>query len=80
MVLRNIVKIDEEKCDGCGECFNACDEGAIEIIDGKAKLLSEIYCDGLGACIWHCHQDTITIEKREATQFDEEETRKYLTK
>ena len=51
MAMRNIVKIDEEKCDGCGLCVNACAEGAIKIIDGKAKLVSEIYCDGLGACI-----------------------------
>ena len=54
MVLRNIVKIDEEKCNGCGQCVDACAEGAIEIIDGKAKLISEVYCDGLGACIGHC--------------------------
>ena len=63
MVLRNIVKIDEEKCNGCGECINACAEGAIEIIDGKAKLVSEIYCDGLGACLGSCPQDAISVEK-----------------
>jgi NAD-dependent dihydropyrimidine dehydrogenase PreA subunit len=80
MVLRNIVKIDEEKCDGCGQCVSACAEGAIEIIDGKAKLISEIYCDGLGACIGHCPQDAITIEKREADQFNEKATEEKLAK
>ncbi|MHC5159210.1 MAG: ATP-binding protein [Planctomycetota bacterium] len=78
MALRNIVKIDEEKCNGCGRCVNSCAEGAIQMIDGKAKLVSEIYCDGLGACLDCCPVDAITIEQREAAEFDEEATEKYL--
>ena len=80
MAVRNIVLIDEDKCNGCGKCVTSCAEGAIEIIDGKAKLVSEIYCDGLGACLGSCPMDAISIEKRESAEFDETATEEYLKK
>jgi Pyruvate/2-oxoacid:ferredoxin oxidoreductase delta subunit len=67
---RKIVKIDEAKCTGCGQCASACVEGAIQIVNGKARLISESYCDGLGACLGECPEDAITIEEREADEFD----------
>jgi len=70
-MIRNIVKIDEEKCNGCGLCVPACAEGAIQIINGKVKLIADNLCDGLGACLGDCPQNAITIEQRDANEFDE---------
>lgn len=71
IVKRNIIKINEELCNGCGLCAKGCHEGALQIIDGKARLISELYCDGLGACIGDCPMKAITIEEKEVEAYDE---------
>ncbi len=71
MSKREIIKIDEALCNGCGACVAGCHEGALQMIDGKARIVSELYCDGLGACIGECPVDAITIERREAEPYDE---------
>ncbi len=76
--VRKIIEIDEERCDGCGQCVIACAEGAIEIVEGKARLIKETYCDGLGACLGECPQGALRIIEREAAEFDPEEVEKHL--
>ena len=76
--MRKIVKIDQEKCNGCGDCVPSCAEGAIKIINGKAKLSAENLCDGLGACLGHCPRGAITVEDRPADAFDDAAVRSHL--
>jgi len=80
MAKRKIITINQEKCNGCGECIPNCPEGAIQIIDGKARLISDIFCDGLGACLGHCPKGAISVEEREAEPYDERKVMKNIVK
>jgi ferredoxin len=76
---RNIIRIDEEKCDGCGQCVTGCAEGAIQLVNGKARLISEVYCDGLGACIGECPAGALKLEERDATEYDQAAVDRHLS-
>jgi NAD-dependent dihydropyrimidine dehydrogenase PreA subunit len=79
-IKRSIIKIDEEKCNGCGICIQNCPEGAMQLIDGKARLISDLFCDGLGACIGHCPQGAIFIEERKADEYNESRVMENIVK
>lgn len=80
MAKRKIIKINASKCNGCGLCLPNCPEGAIRLIDGKARLISDLFCDGLGACLGHCPQGAITIEERQAQKYDEKKVMENIVK
>lgn len=80
MVKRKIIKIDTQKCNGCGVCIPNCPEGALQVIDGKARLISDLFCDGLGACIGECPEGAIEVEEREAQKYDEARVMENISK
>ncbi|MBM3315007.1 4Fe-4S dicluster domain-containing protein [candidate division WOR-3 bacterium] len=77
---RKIIKVDEERCTGCGECIPNCPEGALQVIDGKARLVSDLFCDGLGACVGHCPEGAMTVEERPAEPYDESKVMENIVK
>lgn len=80
LTKRDIIQIDEERCTGCGQCIPNCPEGALQVIDGKARLVSDLFCDGLGACVGHCPEGAMTVVEREAEEYDEKKVMANIVK